>query len=253
MEAREMQSNAIEIDRLTVEFRSARGPVRAVDGLSLSIAPGTVFGFLGSNGAGKTTAMHVLLGFIKATSGTARMFGEEVGSSRARSRTGYLAEHPDTYRFLTGNELLFFTAQLFSLGRRESRRRIAEVLDWVGLDEAAAARRIQTYSRGMMQKICLAQALVNNPEVLLLDEPTGGLDPIARLNFRDIIRRLREAGKTVFLSSHELSEVEMVCDTVGILAAGRLVAMGAPVSLVGPGESLEQYFVRMVSAGRCVC
>jgi ABC-2 type transport system ATP-binding protein len=144
MEAREMQSNAIEIDRLTVEFRSARGPVRAVDGLSLSIAPGTVFGFLGSNGAGKTTAMHVLLGFIKATSGTARMFGEEVGSSRARSRTGYLAEHPDTYRFLTGNELLFFTAQLFSLGRRESRRRIAEVLDWVGLDEAAAARRIQT-------------------------------------------------------------------------------------------------------------
>jgi len=248
-----MPTHAIEIDRLTVEFPSARGVVRAVDGLSLSIVPGTVFGFLGTNGAGKTTVMHTLLGFIKATSGTARLFGEEAGSSSARARIGYLAEHPDTYRFLTGKELLFFTAQVFGLGRRESRRRIAEVLEWAGLDNAAAARRIQTYSRGMMQKICLAQALVNNPELLLLDEPTGGLDPIARLGFRDIIRRLREAGKTVFLSSHELSEVELVCDTVGILAAGRLVAMGAPGALVGPGESLEQYFVRMVSAGRCVC
>lgn len=246
-------SPAIEIENLRVEFKTRNGIMRAVDDLSFSVSSGSVFGFLGANGAGKTTVMHVLLGFIRATSGRAAIFGTSVVSAAARSRIGFLPEHPDTYRFLTGRESLLYGGQLFGLDLAASRRRAAQLLALVGLDGAAADRRIQTYSRGMMQKICLAQALVNDPDILLLDEPTGGLDPVARLQVRDLIRDLHARGKTIFFSSHELSEVEMVCDTVCILAAGRLVVTGAPRSLPGPGESLEQFFVRTVTNGRSTC
>ena len=238
---------AIETHDLTVVFPSSTKTVRALDGLDLTVGSGQVFGFLGPNGAGKTTAMHVLLGFIHATSGEARLLGRDVRESIARQRIGYLSEHPDMYRFLTGRELLAMSGRLFLIKGRQLRARIAEVLHQVGLEEAAA-RRIATYSRGMMQRICLAQALINNPDLLMLDEPTSGLDPLGRMDIREIITELKNQGKTVFFSSHELSEVELVCDHVAILSKGRIVAEGAPASLVRKGESLEKYFMRVVAA-----
>jgi ABC-2 type transport system ATP-binding protein len=237
---------AIDMRGVTVRFPERGGEVVALDGLDLAVEPGQVFGFLGPNGAGKTTAMHVLLGFIDATEGEARLFGCDVRTSIARQRIGYLPEHPDTYRFLTGLELLDMTARLFKLDRPTRRRRIDESMDAVGLNEAAS-RRIATYSRGMMQRICLAQALINDPDLVILDEPTGGLDPIGRMDIRRIIGALRDRGKTVFFSSHELSEVELVCDTLAILCRGRIAAQGPAEKLVGPGERLEKVFMRVIA------
>ncbi|MBP7830837.1 MAG: ABC transporter ATP-binding protein [Kiritimatiellae bacterium] len=237
---------AIQIRDLVVTFPAKAGGVEALRGLTLSVEQGSVVGFLGPNGAGKTTALHVLLGFIEPTAGSAALFGEDVRHSIARRRIGYLPEHPQLYPFLTGRELLGMAGGLFGLRGRELRERIAARLEDVGLDAAAAGRRIGTYSRGMMQRIGLAQALVNDPDLVILDEPTGGLDPIGRMEMRGLIARLREQGKTVFFSSHELSEVELVCDRVAILSKGRLVAEGQVHELVGPGERLEAYFLRVV-------
>lgn len=239
---------ALEARDLTVTFDTPQGAVRALDGVSLRVEPGRVFGFLGPNGAGKTTTMHVLLGFVQATSGEARIFGADVRQSIARQRIGYLPEHPDTYRFLSGRELLAFTGRLFLMQGAALRARMDAVLEEVGL-QGAADRRIATYSRGMMQRICLAQAMINDPDLLILDEPTGGLDPIGRMAVRRIISRLRERGKTVFFSSHELSEVELVCDHAAILAGGRIVAEGRIRDMVKSGESLERYFLRVIGAG----
>lgn len=237
---------AIEIHSLHVEFHSAGRVIPAINGLDLTVQPGQVFGFLGPNGAGKTTTMHVLLGFIDATSGQARIFGEDVSLSIARQRIGYLPEHPDTYRFLTGREVLAMTGRLFGMRGRTLASRVDELLAQLGLTDAAG-RLIATYSRGMMQRICMAQALVNDPDLVILDEPTGGLDPIGRQEIRAIITRLRDRGKTVFFSSHELSEVELVCDHLAILVHGRVAAEGQADRLVSPGESLEQYFMRVVA------
>lgn len=219
--------------------------MRALDAISLQVDEGVVFGFLGPNGAGKTTAMHVLLGFIAATSGEARIFGDDVRRSIARQRIGYLPEHPDTYRFLTGRELLCSTGHLFRMKGRALKRRVEVILDQVGLTDAAG-RRIGTYSRGMLQRICLAQALINDPDLVILDEPTGGLDPFGRMQIRAIIDDLRVRGKTVFFSSHELSEVELVCDRLAILSRGRIIAEGPADELVPAGERLEKYFMRVV-------
>lgn len=237
---------AIEIRDLTVEFRAGRKLVPALQKLNLSVAQGEVYGFIGPNGAGKTTTMHVLLGFIAATSGTAAIFGEDVRYSIARRRIGYMPEHPQMYRFLTGRELLIMTGRLFDMRGSLLSRRAAELIDLIGLTDAAD-RRIAGYSRGMMQRIALAQALVNDPDLIILDEPTGGFDPIGRIGIRKIIAGLHAAGKTVFFSSHELSEVERLCDRVGIIAGGRLIADGNIVQLIKAGESLEQYFLRILT------
>ncbi|MBU4201269.1 MAG: ABC transporter ATP-binding protein [Verrucomicrobia bacterium] len=238
-------SLAIEIKNLVVEYPSGRGVVQAVRGLNLSVPEGQVYGFLGPNGAGKTTTMHVLLGFIEAQSGEARIFNENVRHSIARQRIGYLPEHPDLYRFLTGRELLTMAGRLFLMSGRALKHRIEELLEMMGLAQAAD-RRIATYSRGMMQRIGLAQALIHDPELLILDEPTSGFDPLGRIEIRKMIAGLREHGKTVFFSSHELSEVERICDQVGILSGGRLVAEGVVSELVKGGESLENYFLRIL-------
>ena len=236
---------AIEIKDLSVLFRSRHGSVQALKALSLKVEPGTVFGFLGPNGAGKTTTMHVLLGFIEAESGSAQIFGEDVRHSIARRRIGYLPERAETYVFLTGRELLHMAGRLFGMRGDELRRRVDELLEQVSMS-GAADRRIGTYSRGMLQRIGLAQALVNDPDLVILDEPTGGLDPLGRMEVRKIIADLRARGKTVFFSSHELSEVELVCDHIALMVGGSVVAEGKATDLVQPGESLEQYFLRMV-------
>jgi ABC-2 type transport system ATP-binding protein len=192
--------------------------------------------------------MHALLGFVKPTGGVARIFGTDVQTSIARQRLGYLPEHPDAYRFLTGIEALTAAGRMFGMGRARLQERVTDVLDLVGLDCRAARRRIATYSRGMMQRIALAQALVHDPDLLILDEPTGGLDPLGRVAIRDLIGTLKRAGKTVFFSSHELSEAELVCDRVAVLVAGRIAVEGPAAELVTTGERLEAFFLRVVTS-----
>ena len=237
---------AIEIEHLSVVFPARPGDVRALDDLSLTVEQGRVFGFLGPNGAGKTTAMQVLLDFVRPTTGRATVFGCDVSQAIARERIGYLPEHPETYRFLTGRELLDTAGRMYGMRGPALRDRVGEVLHLVNL-AGAADRRAGTYSRGMLQRIGLGQALINDPDLLILDEPTSGLDPIGRMDIRRIIDSLRARGKTVFFSSHELSEVELVCDSIAILARGRVVLQGPTSTVVGGEQCLEKLFLKVVA------
>jgi ABC-2 type transport system ATP-binding protein len=184
-----------------------------------------VFGFLGPNGAGKTTTVKVLLGLVAPTRGEARLFGKSVGDADARRRVGYLPENFRFHDWLTGIQLLEFHARLAGMRRVDCAGRIAEVLEMVGLS-GRGGDRIRSYSKGMTQRIGLAQAIVHRPDLVLLDEPTSALDPVGRREVRDLIRSLRAQGMTVFLNSHLLSEVEMVCDRVAIVDGGRVVRSG---------------------------
>ena len=218
----------------------------ALQGLNLSVHPGEVFGFLGPNGAGKTTTMNVLLGFVNATGGEAFLFGENVRNPIARQRIGYLPEQTYYYKFLTAEELLRFYARIFNIPKAERESRIDAVLKLVEL-EHARTRQIKTYSKGMQQRAGLAQALINNPDLLILDEPTSGLDPIGRMKVREIIQRLKSEGKTVFFSSHELGEVETICDRVAILHQGELKREGRVEDILREYNcDLEQAFLRII-------
>jgi ABC-2 type transport system ATP-binding protein len=235
----------VKTDNLRVEY-GGPNPKVALAGLSLSVGAGEVFGFLGPNGAGKTTTMNVLLGFTNATAGTAQLFGVDVRQPIARQRIGYLPELTYYYKFLTGEELLRFYAKIFCIPPAETGKRIDDVLRLVELDPARK-RQIKTYSKGMQQRIGLAQALINNPDLLILDEPTSGLDPLGRMKVREIILRLKDEGKTVFFSSHELGEVETVCDRVAILHNGELKAEGRVSDLTRQyNTSLEQAFLKII-------
>jgi ABC-2 type transport system ATP-binding protein len=194
--------------------------------LSLTIQEGEIFGFIGPNGAGKTTTIKLALGLIFADSGTIRIFGEDAGKVSLRRRVGFLPENPYFYDYLTGAEFLDFHARLFGLSGTERRRRAAELLERVGLGNRGD-RQLRHYSKGMLQRIGLAQALINDPDLVILDEPMSGLDPIGRREVRDIILDLKARGRTVFFSTHILSDTEMICDRVGILARGSLKAIGA--------------------------
>jgi ABC-2 type transport system ATP-binding protein len=205
-----------------------------------------VFGFLGPNGAGKTTTMNVLLGFVNPTSGSAAIFGVDVRDPIARQRIGYLPEQTYYYKFLSAEELLRFYGKIFHIPRGELETRIDRVLKLVEL-EAVRRRLIKTYSKGMQQRIGLAQALINDPDLLIFDEPTSGLDPVGRMKVREIIQRLKQEGKTVFFSSHELGEVETVCDRVAILSQGELKVEGRVQDLVEEHQcNLEQVFLRII-------
>jgi ABC-2 type transport system ATP-binding protein len=238
----------VKIDNLRVEFRgpTAAEAKLAVKCLTLEVHRGEVFGFLGPNGAGKTTTMNVLLGFVTPTSGTASIFGVDVSQPIARQRIGYLPELTYYYKFLTAEELLRFYARIFKLSAAEQETRINQVLRLVELEQARK-RLIRTYSKGMQQRVGLAQALINNPDLLILDEPTSGLDPIGRMKVREIIQRLHSEGKTVLFSSHELGEVETVCDRVAILCQGELRAEGRIADLEQQHQgNLEQIFLKVV-------
>jgi ABC-2 type transport system ATP-binding protein len=191
-----------------------------------------VFGFLGPNGAGKTTTIKILLGLVRPTSGQARLFGQPAGESEARRRIGYLPENFRFHDWLTGSALLEFHARLAGLGEAQRRARVPAVLEQVGLG-GRGNDRIHGYSKGMTQRIGLAQAIIHEPDLVLLDEPTSALDPVGRREVRDLIRSLRERGMTVFLNSHLLSEVEMVCDRVAIVDGGRVVRSGRLTDLIG--------------------
>lgn len=239
----------LETKHLNVEYKArnrAAGPKVAVKDLNLRVYAGEVFGFLGPNGAGKTTTMNVLLGFVNATGGEAFLFGVNVREPIARQRIGYLPELTYYYKFLTAEELLRFYAKIFHIPRSEADQRIDRLLKLVEL-EKARKRPIKTYSKGMQQRVGLAQALINNPDLLILDEPTSGLDPLGRMKVREIIQRLKNEGKTVFFSSHELGEVETVCDRVAIINEGQLKVEGRVADLVEQHRAnLEQIFLRIV-------
>jgi ABC-2 type transport system ATP-binding protein len=240
----------LRIENLRVEYRSrelGQKTNHALKGLNLTVSPGEVFGFLGPNGAGKTTTMNVLLGFVTATSGHAYIFSVDVREPIARQRIGYLPELTYYYKFLTAEELLRFYGKLFRIPPALLEARIDAVLKLVEL-EPARRRPIKTYSKGMQQRVGLAQALINNPDLLVLDEPTSGLDPLGRMKVREIIQRLKNEGKTVFFSSHELGEVETVCDRVAILQLGELKAEGRVHDLVQQYRctNLEQVFLKII-------
>jgi ABC-2 type transport system ATP-binding protein len=226
----------IRIVGLTKEFRLGlrRRRSLAVNGLDLEVEPGEVFGFLGPNGAGKTTTIKILMGLIYPTSGTAWILDREIGDVAVKREVGFLPEAPYFYEYLTGEEFLRFYGQIFGLGGASLVKKIDQMLEMVKLTEA---RRLplRKFSKGMLQRIGLAQALINDPKVVILDEPMSGLDPIGRRDVRDIILRLRDQGKTVFFSTHILPDVEMICDRVGILVKGSLRAVGAVQELVGAG------------------
>lgn len=212
--------------------------VTAVDDLTLDVPEGEVFGFLGLNGAGKTTAVMMLLGAVHPTSGTGWLFGSPLGDPASRRRVGFLPEKFRFHEFLTARELLRFHGKLSGMKSQRLAERIDEVLETVGLS-SAADRPIRGFSKGMQQRVGLAQALLPDPDLIILDEPTSALDPLGRRDVRSILLRLKKAGKTVFLNSHLLTEIELCCDRVAILHRGRLTRQGTVGELLNTGARVE--------------
>jgi ABC-2 type transport system ATP-binding protein len=224
---------------LTKQFRSGwlgHTRVTALDGLSLSVRKGEIYGFLGPNGAGKTTTFKILLGLMRPSGGRAEILGRPAGDVEVRARVGFLPEAPYFYDYLTAEEFLTFYGQLAGLAKVEVAKRVERLLEVVGLTEARH-RQLRKLSRGMLQRVGLAQALIHDPELVLLDEPMSGLDPVGRIQIRNIILGLRDQGKTVFFSSHIIPDVEMICDRVGIVVRGKLVASGRVEELIKPGHT----------------
>lgn len=212
--------------------------VKAVDSLNLEVAEGEVFGFLGRNGAGKTTTIKMLLGLIFPTSGVGTVLGRPAGETSVKSELSYLPENPYFYENMTGWDVMDFYARLFRISEPARTQRINKALEDVRLDPKAWKRPLRGYSKGMLQRIGIAQALINNPKLLFLDEPTSGLDPIAHAELRDIIVNVGKQGKTVFLSSHQLPDVELVCSRVAIIHKGKLLASG-PLNKLTAGDKVE--------------
>lgn len=221
--------NTIEIENLSKDYKTGflkKKNVRALDDLTLSVAPGQIFGFLGGNGAGKTTTIKILMSLLYASSGTARILGQDISNVEMHRRIGYCPENPYFYDYLTPLELLNYFGELFGLDSAKRKAKTEELLSKVGLDEKDWNKQLRKFSKGMLQRVGLAQSLINDPEVVFMDEPMSGLDPIGRREIRELIAGLREKGTTVFMSTHILSDVEALCDEVAILRKGRLAATG---------------------------
>jgi ABC-2 type transport system ATP-binding protein len=219
----------IEIENLTKDYEVGfwrKRRVRALDGLTLKVERGEIFGFLGANGAGKTTTLKLLMRLIYPTAGQARILGRDINDVEMHARIGYLPEAPYFYDYLTAREFLSYCAELFGYSHAERKRLAAELLARVNLEEKSWDKQLRKYSKGMLQRVGLAQALVNDPEIVFLDEPMSGLDPIGRREVRDLIASLRTKGTTVFMCSHILSDIEVLCDRVAILNRGRLAETG---------------------------
>ena len=238
--------NAVGIDGVSRAF----GDVKAVDGLSLALAPGEIVGFLGTNGAGKTTTIKMITGLLRPDAGEVSVFGGDPSDPAVRARIGYMPEVATYYPYLNARELLAFYGGICGLDAKSVRERTDSLLESVGLADAAK-RPLRTYSKGMLQRAGIAQALLNDPDLLVLDEPFTGLDPLARIHFRELLRSLREKGKAVFFSSHELGETELLCDRVAIMKKGRCVYQGPVKDLAGDGASnLERLFLRTLETAK---
>ncbi len=219
----------VEINNLTKDYEVGfvrKKKVRALDGLSLAVEANQIFGFLGANGAGKTTTLKLLMRLIFPSNGSARILGHDINDVRMHQRIGYVPENPYFYDYLTARELLEYCGQLFGLSPGERKRRTATLLSRVRLDEKRWDSQLRKFSNGMLLRVGLAQSLINDPEIVFLDEPMSGLDPIGRREVRDLIASLRDEGKTVFMCSHILSDIEVLCDRVAILKHGKLAQVG---------------------------
>src|SRR5579885_2214558 len=224
---------AIEINGLEKTYQVGFWRKRskyALRPLHLTIEPGEIFGFLGPNGAGKTTTLKLLMGLVFPTAGTARILGMEINDPRMQAQIGFLPEQPYFYDYLTANELLEYYAQLSGVDARERKRKVVDVLGRVGLQDAAATQ-LRKFSKGMLQRVGIAQAILHDPKVLFFDEPMSGLDPMGRREVRDLMAELKLQGKTVFFSTHILSDAESLCDRVAIIHLGELRAVGAVAEL----------------------
>lgn len=211
--------------------------VKSLNSVSLTVYEGETFGLLGQNGAGKTTLLKTLLGIVRPTSGRATILGEALGDRAVKQRIGYLPENPYFYDYLTGWEILNYTGELFGIERSQQNKRIPDLLDLVGLAKSSAKKKqLRQYSKGMLQRIGMAQALMNDPDLVFLDEPMSGLDPLGRYQMREIIESLKSQGKTIFFNSHVLSDVEKICDRVALLARGELIAIGSMQELLGRAD-----------------
>ncbi len=220
---------AVEIKNLSMDYETGfwkKKKVRALDDLTLNVKSGQIFGFLGGNGAGKTTTIKTLVRLQFPTTGSAKILGHDISDVQMHARIGYCPENPYFYDYLTANELMDYFGRLFGLNASKRRDKSAELLNAVGLQEKDWKRQLRKYSKGMLQRVGLAQSLINDPEIVFLDEPMSGLDPIGRREVRELIAGLREKGVTVFMSTHILSDIEALCDEVAILRGGKLAASG---------------------------
>ena len=234
---------ALQFDNLTKEYRGFLGRrpvVRALDGFSLAVERGEIFGFLGPNGAGKTTAIHIAMGFMRPTRGAGQMLGQAFGHARTRSRVGFLAENV-AFVHRPAEAVVRYYGALNGLGGVALSKRTREMLELLELTDVAK-RNVSKFSRGMLQRVGLAQALVNDPKLLVLDEPTSALDPIGRVAVRELLLRAKAAGKTVFLSSHMLSEIELISDRIAVLVRGRVARVGTTSELLESGAQSEIVF-----------
>lgn len=219
----------IEIENLSKDYETGfwkKKKVRALDGLSLNVKPGQIFGFLGGNGAGKTTTIKILMSLLFPTEGSARILGSDISDVKAHNRIGYCPENPYFYDYLTARELMDYFGDLFGLDAAARKEKIAHLLSSVGLDEKDWDKQLRKFSKGMLQRVGLAQSLINDPAIVFLDEPMSGLDPMGRREVRELIAGLRDHGMTVFMSTHILSDIEALCDEVAILRKGKLAATG---------------------------
>lgn len=239
--------SVIQIRNLSKVYRDfwGRAKVQALKSLSLDVHKGEVFGLLGPNGSGKTTTLKLLLGLLFPTEGDITVLGKQASNVDKNEKIGYLPEESYLYRFLNAEETLDFYGRLFKMSGRERRKRASELIEMVGLKHARR-RQLKEYSKGMTRRIGLAQALINNPDLVMLDEPTSGLDPIGTREMKDLILKLKSEGKTVVMCSHLLADVQDVCDRIAILFQGELKELGHVNDLLKDGMTLEDLFLRTV-------
>ena len=242
-------AEVVRVEGVVKDFRPGFGirRKRVLHGISLAVRKGEIFGFVGPNGAGKTTTLKVLMGLIRATDGRASILGHDVRETEFRRHIGFLPENPYFYDYLSARETLDFYARLCGVPTARRAQRVEMLLEWVGLTQVADAR-LRTYSKGMQQRVGIAQALVHDPDVVFLDEPMSGLDPIGRKEIRDLILRLRAEGKTVFMNTHILHDVEMVCDRVAIIVQGRIRYEGSTEEVLADEERTTDVVVASLPA-----
>lgn len=236
----------IEIEDLSKDYEVGfwrKRKVRALDGLTLKVESGQIFGFLGGNGAGKTTTIKILMSLLFPTTGTAKILGHDISDTSMHREIGYCPENPYFYDYLTALELMNYFGDIFGLSGARQKEKSAELLTRVGLAEKDWNKQLRKFSKGMLQRVGLAQSLVNDPKIVFLDEPMSGLDPIGRREIRELIESLRESGTTVFMSTHILADVEALCDRVAILRNGKLAATGELHELLARGGEQQSFEV----------
>ena len=247
-----MRDTVIQINNLTKDYETGflkKKKVRALDDLTLEVRGGQIFGFLGGNGAGKTTTIKILMSLLFPTSGTARILGQDISDVAMHRSIGYCPENPYFYDYLTARELMNYFGEIFGLDAANRKQRTEDLLNRVGLEEKSWDRQLRKFSKGMLQRVGLAQSLINEPEIVFLDEPMSGLDPMGRREIRELIAGLRDRGMTVFMSTHILSDVEALCDEVAILRKGKLAATGRLDDLLASQAENQVFEVNLRGIG----